>query len=162
MVAQELIHSMGRKNRRTIFFALKVDMSKAYDRVEWPFLLWALHLFGFPQNFIDLIKACVYTFRIRVNINGEVDKFFCPKRGIWQGCPLSYYMFTICSEVLSTLPCERESYIVFKDIKISYSPPSISHLIFPTILWYLGRSISVTWRLLDIFLIFTLVSRGKW
>ena len=38
VVAQELIHSMGRKNRRTIFFALKVDMSKAYDKVEWLFI----------------------------------------------------------------------------------------------------------------------------
>ena len=50
MAAQELIHSMihsmPRKSRKSKLFALKTDMLKAYDRVEWSFLFQALHFAG--------------------------------------------------------------------------------------------------------------------
>ena len=77
-MAQELIHSMGKKNKKPKLFGLKADMSKAYNMVELPFLLQALRLFGLSEGFTSLSKVCTCTSSIGVNINGEVDGYFYP------------------------------------------------------------------------------------
>jgi len=74
---------------RTRFFALKADMSKAYDRLEWHSLIHALHLIGFPLNFINLIKTCVYTSLIEWISMARSTGFFRPERGLRQWCILS-------------------------------------------------------------------------
>ena len=82
MVAQELIYLMSHKSRKSKLSALKVNMSKAYDRVEWNFMFLTLKLIGFPRHFIELIRACVCTTNIGVNINGDVDGEFFLERGL--------------------------------------------------------------------------------
>lgn len=47
----------GRKSRQKV--AVKLDMAKAYDRVEWGFLRRMLEIIGFPSRFIELIMDCV-------------------------------------------------------------------------------------------------------
>ena len=63
VAAQDLIYTTCRKNRRNKAFALKADMSMAYDRVEWSFLIQALHMFRLPQQFVNLVKVCVCSHR---------------------------------------------------------------------------------------------------
>jgi hypothetical protein len=59
-VAFEILHSMGRKkSEKKGLMALKLDMSKAYDRVEWPFLAAILKKMAFPGKWIKLIMDCV-------------------------------------------------------------------------------------------------------
>jgi len=91
-------------------------MSKAYDRVESPFLIKTLQLVGLHYHFVDHIKVCVDTSCIRVNvdINGVVDGFFHPERGLCQKCPLSLYLFIICAKVLSSLLYEGENEMGFQ------------------------------------------------
>jgi hypothetical protein len=90
LLAYELTHYL--QNKRTGgpgYAALKLDMSKAYDRVEWGFLKGMLLKLGFKKNWVDLIMKCVSTVRYRIKVNDEVSEMITPQRGLRQGNPLS-------------------------------------------------------------------------
>ncbi|KAL0282294.1 UNVERIFIED_CONTAM: hypothetical protein Sradi_7265300 [Sesamum radiatum] len=75
LLAQELFSGYNQRNLPPRC-ALKVDLRKAYDTVEWDFLKAALTLFGFPERFIQWIVECVTTTSYSVCINGAPHGFF--------------------------------------------------------------------------------------
>jgi hypothetical protein len=85
------------------FFALKVDMMKAYDRIEWAYLHGCLVKLGFATSWIVLVMRCVMTARYVVKVNSELTPPVVPSRGIQQGDPISPYLFLACIEGLSCL-----------------------------------------------------------
>ena len=85
IIAQELIHSLHKKKGRKGQFILKVDLEKAYDRLEWSFIREVLLFFNFPSRLVDLILECVSSFSISILFNGGHLKVFKPSRGIRQG-----------------------------------------------------------------------------
>ena len=75
--------------------ALKLDISKAYDRIEWSFLKGMMIKLGFPQGWIDRVMSCVTTALFSVRINGKAFGNFWPTRGICQGdlYPPIYFLY---------------------------------------------------------------------
>jgi hypothetical protein len=91
-----------------IYCAVKLDMLKAYDRVEWGFLKDMMKRLGFDQRWINLIMSCVTTVNYRVWFNLDETESFVPSRRLRQGGPLSPYLFLLCAEGLSSLLAHEE------------------------------------------------------
>ena len=104
LVAYETLHTMhGRKKGKKGSMALKLDISKVYDRVEWNFLRGIMEKLGFPETWVDRVMGCVTTAQFLVLINGTPYGNFSPSRGLRQGDPLSPYLFLLCTEGFTSL-----------------------------------------------------------
>ncbi|GKB85817.1 RNA-directed DNA polymerase, eukaryota, reverse transcriptase zinc-binding domain protein [Tanacetum coccineum] len=98
LIAQELLKGYKRKNgvRRC---ALKIDIQKAYDTINWDFLAEVLGKFGFHQIRINWIMTCVTTTKFSICVNGEAHGYFQGGRGLRQEDPISPYLFTLVMEL---------------------------------------------------------------
>jgi hypothetical protein len=110
--------------------ALKLDMSKAYDRVEWPFLKGIMRKMGFDESFVRLIMDCVSTVSYRFWVKGELTHVVHPGSGLRQGDPISPYLFLLCAEGFSALLSKAEDEGLICGIKLAPSAPRINHLLF--------------------------------
>jgi len=110
--------------------ALKIDISKAFDSVQWPFLLTVLKAINLPDKFVRWIELCISTSAFwSVQVNGKLAGFFRSDRGLRQGCSFSPYLFFICMNVLSRFLDKAAV-----DKQIGYHPRcknmSLTHLCF--------------------------------
>ena len=110
--------------------AIKIDLEKAYDIIEWSFIREMLTNYNFPTNLIDLIMSCVSSVSSSLLFNGGRLEPFTPSRGIRQGDPLSLYLFILCMEYLCHLIEEKCTTKAWKPVKASRSGPTFSHLFF--------------------------------
>ena len=131
LVTYELLHSFrGRRLGNRGWMALKLDMSKAYDRVEWNFLEKVMKRMGFAERWIKLIMDCISTVSYTVILNGKLFGKFSPQRGIRQGDPLSPYLFILMAEALSNLLLEAEQRQTIHGGQVCRRAPQVSHLFF--------------------------------
>ena len=107
IIVQELVHSFSLKRGNSSFMAIKIDLEKAYDRLEWQFIRDMLIFFKILEDLAKLIMSCITTSSISVLLNGGKLEHFLPSHGIRQGDPLSPYIFNMCMEFLSFLILER-------------------------------------------------------
>lgn len=104
LIAFEINHYMKRKTQgKNEVAGLKIDISKAYDRLEWHFIENMLKRFGFSEVWIDrimkYIRSVSYSFLHDGLCFGDVK----PQRGLRQGDPISPYIFILCAEGLSAI-----------------------------------------------------------
>lgn len=110
--------------------ALKLDVSKAYDRIEWCFLEHMLGRLGFPRAIVELIMLCVSTVSYSFLLNGAPVGSLTPNRGIRQGDPLSPYLFICCVEAFIQMVEAAVRQGRLNGIQIAPSAPIISNLCF--------------------------------
>ncbi|KAL3849582.1 hypothetical protein ACJIZ3_011464 [Penstemon smallii] len=130
IISHEIMHYLHKKKGKKYLMAIKVDLAKAFDRVEWPLLIRILKCFGFCDTFTDWIFRCISSSSFSLLINGHSFGHFTPSRGIRQGDPLSPYLFIVYAELLSRILLRAERNDLLKGIKISRTSPPISHLFY--------------------------------
>ena len=125
------MHYLKNKSQGNSFdLALKLDMSKAYNKVEWRFVWFIMEKLDFSSRWINWFKECVTIVSYSVVVEGQPIVFFKPNRGPRQGDPLSPYLFLFCAEGLSFLLHKAEQNKSVQGLKINSGCPSISHLLF--------------------------------
>ncbi|CAN6563499.1 unnamed protein product [Malus baccata var. baccata] len=130
-IAHEMFQFLkGRTTKRKFEMGIKLDMQKAYDRVEWDFLEAVMERMGFCCEWRRLVMGCVSSVNFAVLLNGQPGNKFAPSRGIRQGDPLSPYLFIILGEVLSSMIQAAVEEKRLAGIRIGVSGPVISHLFF--------------------------------
>lgn len=110
--------------------AIKLDLAKAYDRIEWGVLIHILSKFRFSSQFTDLILECISTPKFSVLLNSSPFGYFSPKRGLRQGNPMSLALFTIFSYLLSRLLSRAEQNGLISGVKVSRLSPKVTHLMY--------------------------------
>ncbi|XP_059436330.1 uncharacterized protein LOC132169290 [Corylus avellana] len=147
LVAYETLHTMhSRMWSKVGYMEIKLDMSKAYDRVEWRFLETVMGKLGFDKKWISLIMECVSTVSYAVVVNGNPVGHIIPSRGIRQGDPLSPYLFLLCAEALSSMLNKPESKGVITGVPTSKNGPRINHLFFADDSLLFCKANLVEWR----------------
>ena len=83
LLAYEVNHYLQNKRSGSVgYAALKLDMSKAYDHVEWHFLEKMMRKMGFAKWWIQLIMKCYSTVKYRFKLNGSLTEEVVPGRGL--------------------------------------------------------------------------------
>ena len=80
---------------------LFLDFEKAFDTIEWPFIINSLQYFGFGPSVVNWVKCLYSNIESCFLNNGWTSNFFKIERGVRQGCPLSPYLFVLSVEVLA-------------------------------------------------------------
>lgn len=109
---------------------LKIDFERAYDCVNWGFLLDLHTKMGFGEKWCGWIKECVSTVAMSVLINGFATKEFQTQKGLRQGDPLSPFLFNIVVEALNILLERAKTLNIIKGTQIGANGVILSHLQF--------------------------------
>ena len=90
LMAQELVRGYGRKTLSP-GCAIKIDLQKAFDTLDWNFILTVLSVMQFPSQYIAWIRSCLTTSMFSLSINGGFVGYFRRARGVRHGtlCPLT-------------------------------------------------------------------------
>lgn len=140
LLSYEVMHYLKRKKRgKEGFMTLKLDMTKAYDRIEWAYLRAMLQKLGFHEWWVHLIMQCVCSVNYTVVHGLKEMGPITPTRGIRQGGPLSPYLFILCAEGLSALIRKYEQEGLIHGIKICRGAHLITHMLFQMIHTYILR-----------------------
>lgn len=131
LVAFEIFHAMKRTGAsRDGVCALKLDMSKAYDRVEWCFQEQVMKKLGFCDEWINKVMGCIASVSFTFKVNGVVEGSLSPDRGLRQGDPISPYLFLLGADAFSTLLTKAAYEQRIHGVRICRGAPMISHLFF--------------------------------
>lgn len=140
VLAQQIAHSFNLTSFNQKAFLLKIDLSKAFDRIEWRFIADALCRKGFHANFVRLVLSCINSANFSVVINGQSYGYFSAHRGIRQGCPLSPYLFVLAINELSDQLADAIQRNHISGIKLGQNDPSIHSLMFADDLIIVGQA----------------------
>ena len=131
LIAHETLHHLKSKRAsRMGYMALKLDMRKAYDRVEWVFLEKIMLKMGFNVRWVSTIMACIKSVSYSILLNGHPHGHIVPERGLRQGDPLSPYLFLLVTEGMHSLFKKAEENRVIRSVSLCVNGPRISYLLF--------------------------------
>nr|GFA07128.1 hypothetical protein [Tanacetum cinerariifolium] len=126
LIANEIVNFAKKAGMNLLLF--KVDFEKAFDSVNWDFLLDVMAQMNFGYKWCQWIRSCLSSASVSVLINGSPSKEFKMERGLRQGDPLSYFLFLIVAEALQVMFIEACNKGIFRGLYIANEGVNISLL----------------------------------
>ncbi|XP_071713621.1 uncharacterized protein [Rutidosis leptorrhynchoides] len=126
LVANEVVKDLRRNKNHGLIF--KVDFEKAFDSLNWDYLLEVMKCMGFDSKWCKWISSCLKSATISILINGSPTSEFNLKRGVRQGDPLSPFLFIIAAEGLNILTKMAVERGMYKGVEVGKDKVVISHL----------------------------------
>ncbi|KAJ9553924.1 hypothetical protein OSB04_017969 [Centaurea solstitialis] len=137
LIANEVVSYASKKNLKLLL--LKVDFEKAFDSVNWSFLISVMKQMGFGQKWCHWIMGCLNSASVSVLVNGSPTPEFNMERGLRQGDPLSPLLFLIVGEALQIMTLEACKKGIFKGLYLASSNRNISLLQYADDVLFLGK-----------------------
>ncbi|XP_024004030.1 uncharacterized protein LOC112081502 [Eutrema salsugineum] len=128
LLASELVdgfHKEGATSRG----CLQIDITKAFDSVNWSFLIRVLEALELPSTFVHWISECISSTSFSIAFNGGLIGFFKGMKGLRQGDPISSLLFAIVMDILSKKLDQGAANQVFQPHLLCISP-LVTHLSF--------------------------------
>lgn len=137
---REVLHSFNQSGYRNKEFCLKVDLAKAFDKMDWDYIAQILHIYNLPQKFANWVMSCIKSAEFSIILNGRGDGFIKPRSGLRQGCSLSPYVFILGMDLLS----RKMQFLVnsgsLRGVKIAPTAPSITNCLYADDLLIFGAA----------------------
>lgn len=137
LILNEVI-SWAKKNQKQIFI-FKVDFNKAYDNVNWGFLLSVMEQMGFPDLWCKWIHGILSSARSSVLVNGSPTFEFQCGKGMRQGDPISPFLFLMVMEALSCMMKKAERGCAVSGVSLPNGGPSLTHLLYADDCTFVGE-----------------------
>nr|XP_009786618.1 PREDICTED: uncharacterized protein LOC104234707 [Nicotiana sylvestris] len=128
LLTQEIVTDIRLRTKAGPNVILKLDMTKAYDRISWLFLTKVLRKMGFTERLIGIVFGLVSNNWYSILINGQPHGFFKSSRGIKQGDPVSPTLFIFAAETLSRGLNALHTNLYFCGFGMPKWSPKINHL----------------------------------
>lgn len=141
LITHETFHYLRISEAKKYFsIAVKTNMSKDYDWVEWGFIRAVLDRLGFDPVWIRWTMDCVESVLYSFFINGTPLGTMNPSHGIRQGDSHSPYLFILCTEVLFALCDKAQKKGSHSGVRVSRHSPPVNHLRFADDTIFFGKS----------------------
>nr|XP_009782874.1 PREDICTED: uncharacterized protein LOC104231558 [Nicotiana sylvestris] len=128
ILTQEIVTDIRLRTKAGPNVILKIDMTKAYDRLSWLFLTKVLRKIGFTERLIGIVFGLVSNNWYSILINGQSHGFFKSSRGVKQGDPVSSTLFILVAEALSRCLNAVHTNLYFCGFGMLKWSPKINHL----------------------------------
>lgn len=131
VIAQEVFHALKKRDKcGKGSLAIKLDMNKAYDHLDWRFIQKVLLAYGFSEGWVNMVMKLISTVSYRFKVNGFLSDKIVPGRGLRQGDPISPYIFILAADVLSHMLSRALGERNISGIQLARTTPTLTHLFF--------------------------------
>ena len=96
---KDIISQVNQTNSAAAIISL--DQEKAFDRVDWSFMLRVLDRMNFGVSFRSWVKLLYTDIFSTILVNNYVSELFPVTRGVRQGCPLSPLLYVLVAETIA-------------------------------------------------------------
>ncbi|KAJ0628056.1 putative RNA-directed DNA polymerase [Helianthus annuus] len=128
LVINEIVAWAKRSKKSILVF--KADIEKAYDTLNWKFLISILTYMGFPAKWRNWVMGILFAGRGSILVNGSPTGEFQYRRGLRQGDPLSPFLFIVAMEGLHILMERAKNASMFSGVKLPGNGPYVTHMLF--------------------------------